>query len=49
LEVILQSSMTVGGPPLLSPSDFDTEPPSNIDDDKLMEDDALPKPKDEFT
>ncbi|PYH45997.1 Zn(II)2Cys6 transcription factor [Aspergillus saccharolyticus JOP 1030-1] len=35
LELSLSSSMTSGGPPLLSLEDFDTRPPSNFDDDQL--------------
>ncbi|KAK3690505.1 hypothetical protein B0T22DRAFT_405080 [Podospora appendiculata] len=35
LELCLQSSLTSGGPPLFSLSDFDTQPPSNFDDNQL--------------
>jgi hypothetical protein len=49
LEIALQSSLTSGGPPLLSLSDFDTEPPANFDDDQLVAKHPVPKPDDEFT
>ncbi|KAE8452705.1 hypothetical protein EG329_013964 [Mollisiaceae sp. DMI_Dod_QoI] len=49
LEMALQSSMTSGGPPFLSLEDFDTEPPSNLDDDQLLAIDPMPKPEDEFS
>jgi hypothetical protein len=49
LEITLQSSMDSGGPPFVSLEDFDTAPPSNLDDDQLMTDDAVAKPEDEFT
>lgn len=38
LEIQLQTSLDSGGPPLISPDDFDTEPPANIDDSQLLED-----------
>jgi hypothetical protein len=37
LEIVLQSSIDAGGPPLLSMTDFDTEPPGNFDDSQLVE------------
>jgi len=37
LEIALQSSVDAGGPPLLSLSDFDTEPPGNFNDADLIE------------
>lgn len=37
LEVQLQSSLDSGGPPLISPEDFDTDPPANLDDSQLLE------------
>lgn len=49
LEVALQSSMTTGGPPLLSLSDFDTEPPGNFDDDQLTSENPVSKPEENFT
>ena len=49
LEITLQSSMDSGGPPLVSLSDFNTEPPSNFDDDQLVAEDPVPKPEDDFT
>ncbi|KAI1084576.1 hypothetical protein F5B20DRAFT_591586 [Whalleya microplaca] len=49
LEVTLQSSLICGGPPLLSLDDFDTEPPGNFDDDQLVAEDPVPKPKNAFT
>lgn len=49
LEVALQSSLTSGGPPLISIDDFDTEPPANFDDDQLMTEDPVPKAENSFT
>lgn len=49
LEVALQSSLTMGGPPLLSLSDFDAQPPRNLDDDQLMAENPVSKPEDSFT
>ncbi|KAH8879010.1 hypothetical protein GQ53DRAFT_834507 [Thozetella sp. PMI_491] len=52
LELLLQSSLTSGGPPLLSLSDFDTRPPSNYDDDQLVEGSRFtsgPRPPGTFT
>ncbi|KAE9363170.1 putative C6 transcription factor [Stipitochalara longipes BDJ] len=51
LEITLQSSLTFGGPPLLSLNDFDTAPPSNLDDEQLMTKDPIPvpEPEDHFT
>lgn len=49
LEITLQSSMDSGGPPFVSPDDFDTMPPSNFDDDQLITENAIPRPDDEFT
>ncbi|KAK6382354.1 hypothetical protein LTS17_004241 [Exophiala oligosperma] len=37
LEISLQSSMYSGGPVLVSPDDFDTKPPTNLDDVQLEE------------
>ncbi|KAF2797063.1 putative Zn(II)2Cys6 transcription factor [Melanomma pulvis-pyrius CBS 109.77] len=49
LEISLQSSMTSGGPPLLSLGDFDCEPPGNFDDENLLSDVCVAKPETEFT
>ncbi|KAK3318077.1 hypothetical protein B0H66DRAFT_224751 [Apodospora peruviana] len=52
LEIVLQSSLDAGGPPLLSLSDFDTRPPANFDDDQLSENEQhtqLPRPPGTFT
>jgi hypothetical protein len=49
LELCLQSSLNSGGPPLISLQDFDTLPPSNLDDEQLAIPDAVPKPASEFT
>ncbi|CAK7274827.1 hypothetical protein SEPCBS57363_006363 [Sporothrix epigloea] len=37
LEVIVSTSLDAGGPVMLSETDFDTRPPSNIDDEALEE------------
>ncbi|OIW31997.1 hypothetical protein CONLIGDRAFT_551082, partial [Coniochaeta ligniaria NRRL 30616] len=37
LEIALQSSLDSGGPPLISPSDYDTKQPANFDDDQLVD------------
>jgi len=52
LEIGLQSSVDSGGPPLISLSDFDTKPPSNFDDEQLVENDqfsTVPRPAQSFT
>ncbi|KAJ4416006.1 hypothetical protein N0V82_007032 [Gnomoniopsis sp. IMI 355080] len=49
LELAIQSSLTIGGPPLLSLDDFDTLPPANFDDDQLLADDPVPRPADHFS
>ncbi|KAL2262025.1 hypothetical protein VTK26DRAFT_2693 [Humicola hyalothermophila] len=53
LEIVLQSSLDSGAPPLLALSDFDTRPPSNYDDDQLSENGELqpmpPRPPSVFT
>lgn len=49
LEISVLSSLSSGGPPLVSLDDFDTEPPSNFDDDQLMAEDPVPKPEGSFT
>ena len=38
LEMQIQTSIDSGGPPLISLDDYDTEPPSNLDDDQLTDD-----------
>nr|POE88424.1 transcription factor lepe [Quercus suber] len=37
MEIALQSSITSGGPPLISPGDYDTRPPRNLDDEQLFQ------------
>lgn len=49
LEVCLQSSLMTGAPPLLSLNDFDTQPPSNLDDDQLGLEAPAPKSETRFT
>ncbi|CAH0022519.1 unnamed protein product [Clonostachys rhizophaga] len=49
LELVVRTSVTAGGPPLLSLDDFDTLPPGNFNDDQLMDDDSQSKPEEEFT
>ncbi|GKT59719.1 C6 zinc finger domain-containing protein [Colletotrichum tofieldiae] len=51
LEIVLQTSIDSGGPPLISMQDFDTEPPANLDDEQLVEDgdSTFPVPKDSKT
>lgn len=53
LELMLQSSMSLGAPPLLSLDDFDTEPPGNFDDVQISPADEdnrqVPRPEHEFT
>lgn len=52
LEIVVQSSLDSGGPPLLALSDFDTRPPSNYDDDQLAENakfPSIPRPPNAFT
>ncbi|CAD6451147.1 b6defd70-ee44-4bf1-b228-2ee1e86260f7 [Sclerotinia trifoliorum] len=49
LELMLLSSMDSGGPPLISLTDWDTEPPANFDDDELLITDAIPRPETEFS
>jgi hypothetical protein len=52
LEIVLQSSLDSGAPPLLVLADFDTRPPSNYDDDQLADDDralSSPRPPGSFT
>ncbi|KAL7925591.1 hypothetical protein ACQKWADRAFT_227368 [Trichoderma austrokoningii] len=49
LEILLKMSLSSGGPPLISPDDFDTEPPGNFDDDQLMTESSVEKPENEYT
>ncbi|KAH6989638.1 hypothetical protein BKA56DRAFT_476854 [Ilyonectria sp. MPI-CAGE-AT-0026] len=49
LEIVLQSSMSSGGPPLISLGDFNTEPPQNFDDEQLLHENPIPKPDGTFT
>ncbi|KAM0193856.1 hypothetical protein ACHAPI_007519 [Fusarium lateritium] len=49
LELCLQSSLSTGGPPMISMEDFDTEPPGNFDDDQIMAEKATPRPENIFT
>jgi hypothetical protein len=52
LEIVLQSSLDSGAPPLLTLSDFDTRPPSNYDDEQLAENakfPSIPRPPSAFT
>lgn len=49
LEISLQASLTAGGAPLIHLEDFDTKPPSNLNDEDLALSDPTPKPKQEYT
>ncbi|KAB5532513.1 hypothetical protein GE09DRAFT_973231 [Coniochaeta sp. 2T2.1] len=52
LEIALQSSLDSGGPPLISPSDYDTKQPGNFDDEQLLDGDipsSAPRPGASFT
>ena len=52
LEMTVCSSFDSGNPPLISPSDWDTEPPSNINDNEIDETTKEPpisKPSDVYT
>ncbi|KAJ4989782.1 hypothetical protein SVAN01_04812 [Stagonosporopsis vannaccii] len=42
LELTAQSSMDTGMPPLISVQDYDTKPPSNVNDDDFCEQDESP-------
>ncbi|CAH0046104.1 unnamed protein product [Clonostachys solani] len=37
LEIVLQASLDSGGTPLISPEDYDTEPPANANDEQLID------------
>jgi hypothetical protein len=51
VEMIIQSSLDSAMPPRISFDDFDTEPPSNNNDDEILEDSAVlqPHPKNTYT
>ncbi|PSS05175.1 hypothetical protein BD289DRAFT_1670 [Coniella lustricola] len=53
LEILVQSSMESGGPPLISSDDYDCKPPGNYNDEDLVSDTTspapLPKPATTFT
>ncbi|KAJ0419389.1 hypothetical protein BJY00DRAFT_324420 [Aspergillus carlsbadensis] len=49
LELNLQTSLTSGGAPFISLADFDTASPSNLDDDQLEVQEAVPKLDGEYT
>ncbi|KAM0339589.1 hypothetical protein ACHAPU_010890 [Fusarium lateritium] len=49
LELCLQSSLSTGGPPMISIEDFDTESPGNFDDDQIMTENSVPRPDSIFT
>ena len=49
LEINLQTCIAMGGPPLISLDDFNTEPPGNFDDDQLLSADAVSRPGTIFT
>lgn len=53
LEIALQSSLDSGGPPLISPADYDTKLPANFNDDQLLESErsstVVPRPNGCFT
>ena len=49
LELCVQTSLNAGGPPLISLEDFDTMPPSNLDDEQLTSPGAVPKPANQFS
>ncbi|KAJ4306806.1 hypothetical protein N0V88_000174 [Collariella sp. IMI 366227] len=49
LESLLQSSLNMGGPPLINLDEFDTEPPGNFDDEQLTGENPISKPADQFT
>lgn len=36
LEIVLQTSLDSGGTPLISPEDYDTDPPANFNDEQLI-------------
>lgn len=44
LEILVQSSMDSGGPPLISSDDYDTKPPGNYNDEDLLQDTTEAEP-----
>ncbi|ROV98026.1 hypothetical protein VMCG_06972 [Cytospora schulzeri] len=44
LEILVQSSMDSGGPPLISSDDYDTKPPGNYNDEDLLRDTTSAEP-----
>lgn len=52
LEIAVQTSIDSGAPPLISPADYDTEPPLDLDDDELTDEPepaARPRPSSRHT
>ena len=49
LEVVVQSSMDSGGPPQISLVGFDTQPPGNLSDEQLLDENATSVPDNSFT
>lgn len=49
LELAVQTSLQIGGPPLLTTRDFDAEAPGNFDDETLLVEEAAPRPDAELT
>ncbi|KAF2875534.1 hypothetical protein BDV95DRAFT_562105 [Massariosphaeria phaeospora] len=51
LEITVQASLDMGMPPMISPDDYDTLPPSNINDEDISEGDSYldEKPPNVFT
>ena len=49
LEMTVQSSLSAGGPPLISLEDFDTEPPGNFNDEDLTAETLVESPPTTFT
>ncbi|KAI1381309.1 putative C6 transcription factor [Hypoxylon crocopeplum] len=49
IELCLHSSLSSGGPPLISLDMFDTKPPGNFDDEQLTAEGPVPKSENSFT
>lgn len=49
LEIVLQTSLDSGGPPLIGMGDYDTQCPQNLDDEDLLIGAADPRPDEEHT
>ncbi|KAG5748019.1 hypothetical protein H9Q69_013117 [Fusarium xylarioides] len=49
LELCLQSSLSSGGPPMITEEEFDTEPPGNFDDDEIVVNGSTFRPNSVFT